>query len=45
MDRVVGDVVEGECHDAVYFLSVFTGRDDGEMGKVLERRIVKLFCS
>jgi hypothetical protein len=41
-DRVVEDMVKGECHDAIYFLSMFTGKD-GKMGQVVEQRIVELF--
>jgi hypothetical protein len=43
-DRVVEDTVKGECHDAIYFLSMFTGRYS-KMGQVVEQRIVELFWS
>ena len=41
-DRVLEDTVKGECHDAIYFLSMFTGKDS-KMGQVLEQRIIELF--
>jgi acetyl esterase/lipase len=41
-DRVVEDTVKGECHDSVYFLSMFSGKDS-KMGQVAEQRIVELF--
>jgi acetyl esterase/lipase len=41
-DRVIEDTVKGECHDALYFLPVFTGKDS-KMGQVLEQRMVTLF--
>lgn len=36
------DVVGMECHDAIYFMPVFTGRDSA-MGKAVEKRILELF--
>ena len=42
-DRVVEDTVKGECHDSIYFLSMFTGKDDSKMGQVVEQRILQLF--
>ena len=41
-DRVIEDTVQGECHDAIYFLSMFTGKDS-KMGQALEQRILDLF--
>jgi acetyl esterase/lipase len=41
-DRVVEDTVKGECHDAIYFLSLFTGKDS-KQGQVVEQRILELF--
>jgi len=43
-DRVIEDTVEGECHDAVYFIPMFTGgKEDSKMGQALEKRMLKLF--
>jgi acetyl esterase/lipase len=41
-DRVVEDTVKGECHDAIYFLEMFTGKDS-KQGQVVEQRILELF--
>lgn len=40
-DRVIEDAVKGECHDAIYFLSMFTGKDS-KMGQAVEQRIIEL---
>jgi acetyl esterase/lipase len=41
-DRVVEDSVKRECHDAIYFLEMFTGKDS-QQGQVVEQRILDLF--
>jgi len=41
-DKVVEDMSKGECHDAIYFLSMFTGKESEE-GQLLEDRIIELF--
>ena len=41
-EKVVEDTVKGECHDAIYFLELFTGKDS-KQGQVVEQRILELF--